>query len=194
MMIKISVIYNELSIDTNAYEIVLKRYINDQMKLAAVKFAEAALQRIPVRTGFVAGAFSILTDLLGSAAKFNPIVSHTRSQLATKFRKSINSKFGVGEYYYPGGGVRILKTPQSGKQFATQPGQIFTQNGATSTFRFNVDITYFQINENVSGYAPTAPWGAFVAGKDAFVKYLRDVAIPGLPKISDFIKRRRVSK
>jgi hypothetical protein len=191
-MPKISVKYDQLEFDSALFQKTLKDYMNHHMKIAASKFAEAAIKRIPIRTGFVAGAFGVLTDLLGSKAKFNPIVSHTRSQLATRFRKGINSKFGAGEYYYPGGGVRILKTPTSGQQFATAPAQIFIQNGFKSTFNFDIDITYFKINENASGHAPTAPWGAFIAGTDAFIKYINEVAVPNLPRIVDFVKKKRI--
>lgn len=159
-----------IEFDSKKYTEAFVAYVEDLMRLAAGEFAKAALARIPVRTGFVAGAFGSLEDLLGTKARLNPIVSTVR------------------EFYYPPGGTKILKTPESGRAFATQGHDIFKREGTTLTFSYDIDITYFKINEASAGFAPTAPWQAFTAGEKAFVDYIEKNLGLKQPDANDYIK------
>lgn len=161
----------------------MRKTIEAESKLAARAFASAALRRIPVRTGFVSGAFGTLTDMVGSVARLNPIVSFIRNVL---HKAGYKRNLVTGEYYR-GLGSKILKTPDSGRQFATPTGQIFQWSGFTYIFTYEVDITYFRINDNVGGHAPTAPWEAFAAGEEAYLAYIEKNVINKLSKVENYI-------
>ena len=182
-----SISYDELEFDSASYTRALGLYIEEQMKQAAVRFANSALARIPVRTGFVAGAFGTLTKLLGRGAGLNPIVAHTMTQLGKRM-----SHRSLAEEYYYGSGSKILKTPTSGRPFATPTDEILRKEGLKFSFNYGVDITYLNINDLTPGHAPTAPWGAFEAGATAFINYM-STALNEFPNIEDYIKVRRVS-
>lgn len=193
----ISISYDTLYVDSESFTRAVREYIEQQMRIAAGKFAAAALVRIPIRTGFVASAIGVLAELLGSNANFNPIVAHARQQIrAGASGRSVTgiSNFASAEYYYPGAGIKIAKTPENAKQFATPPANIIKTEGLKVSFNFEVDITYFRINDNVAGHAPSAPWGAFKAGEQAFLDYMNTTAVQGMPKIIDYIIKKRVTR
>lgn len=179
---KITVTVNQEEIKKDEWMEALKAAIEQEAKVAGKAFAEAALANIPVRTGFVAGSFGPLVQLVGATARFNPIIA-TVSNTLEAHRNPLNP-----EYYYGGGG-KILKTPTSGEQFATQPDEIFKWTDTTFTFKFDIDITYFKINDLVSGFAPSAPWGAFEAGTQAYIHTLVEGLKTNLPKIGLYIKK-----
>lgn len=157
-MFNLKVTLTTYEFDAEAYNKALRVYVEKQSRLAAVEFAKAALARIPIRTGFVAGAFGTLLELLGSNASFNPIVRATIARSP--------------EYYYPGFGGRIEKTPVSGRQFSTPAQEIFKWQGDNFVFTYDIDISYFRINDLSGGFSPTAPWRAFEAGQVAFEQFL----------------------
>jgi hypothetical protein len=174
-------------IDAVAYMEAARAIIKKEALKATSEFANAALSRIPIRTGFVSGAFGTLSDLIGANARFNPIVAAVRKTLSL-FRKSKNvSANGLNEYYY-GAGNKILKTQTSGRQFATQTNNILKWEGDTLVFTYEVDITYFALNDTVGGHSPTAPWGAFVAGQKAFEDYMEEQGLANLPDLDGYIK------
>lgn len=156
--------------DVDGYRRALQKYVEAKTRLAAVEFAQAALARIPIRTGFVAGAFGALVDLLGPNARFNPIVG-----------------FITREFYYGSGG-KILKTPFSGRKFATKEPDVFKWEGTTFVFNYEVDITYFAINDVTGGHAPTAPWGAFAAAKAAFEAAMHNFGVDYNVDFGEFIR------
>ena len=150
-MFEIKVPSVKFQFDVEGFKTDFRAFIVKTAKGAAVEFAKAALSRIPIHTGFVAGSFGTLTDLLGSQGRFNPIVAFTRRI----------------EFY---NGVR--KTPTSGRQFATPDDKIFTWSGDIYQFQFDVDISYYRINDSTSGRSPTAPWNSFIAAQAAFEAYM----------------------
>ena len=176
--------------DVDAYKTELMRNIEIAVKAAAKEFAKAALARIPIRTGFVAGSFGTLSDLLGSAGRFLPIVQFTRRLI--RAAKTFLAKEGLisqgREYYYPESGGKVLKTPESGRQFATQSEDIFKWRDLVFVFTYAVDISYFRINDSIPGHAPTAPWHAFLAAQDAFEQYLTSVGLRFDIRAESFIK------
>ena len=178
---KITLNIKKETFDRDGWLEEVKKVVEQEAQKAGKAFAEAALANIPVRTGFVAGAFGQLVQLVGATAQFNPIVKAVTNTLDSH-RNPLNP-----EYYYGGGG-KVLKTSTSGQQFATQPSEMFKWVDTSYVFKFDIDITYFKINDLVPGFAPSAPWGAFAAGEIAY----RDTVIKGLkaslPKIGVFIK------
>jgi hypothetical protein len=196
---KFSFSYNYLNFDQTGYYVAFKEHLEAQMKEAAGEFAKAALARIPIRTGFVAGAFADLESLLGNSARLNPIAAFIARTIKTA-RTLVQGKstrlgnrrtFVEGEFYYPPGGGRILKSPQTGRQFATPLSDIIIVEENLLRFHFQVDITYFNINDVNPGHSPTAPWGAFEAGKLAFLEHMKTKAFKNVPRIADFIKKTR---
>lgn len=179
--------------DVDSYKKALMTHIEKGVKAAAREFAKTALSRIPVRTGFVAGSFGALTDLLGSGARFLPIVQFTRRiiRAAKSFLADGNNAKGR-EYYYPESGGKVLKTPEAGRQFATTIEDIFKWQDFAFIFTFAVNISYFRINDAVAGHAPTAPWQAFQSGMDAFEKHLETTGLKFDLKLDDFINEVKV--
>lgn len=176
--------------DTEGYNKALRDNIEKQAKLAARKFATVALARIPVRTGFVSGAFSTLTDLVGGGARLNPVIAFTRRVLSAA-RNFLSGQRSAGEYYYPPGGGRVLKSAVSGRQFATPTKDIFSWQGDTFTFKYAIDITYFRVND-ATNTIPSAPWGAFVAAEAAFEAHMQEALINPDVKLESFIKEKRI--
>lgn len=81
--------------------------------------------------------------------------------------------------YYRAGNQRILKTPQSGRAFATPPKNILKEVNFVYTFDFSTSISYFPVHE--------PQWGAFVKGRAFFLQYMRTTGLKNLPKINSFI-------
>jgi hypothetical protein len=191
-MFQIKAQVNTFEFDAVGYTAAMKKYLDKQARLGAREFAREALKRIPIRTGFVAGSFGTLTDLIGSGARFNPIVTFTRKVIsAAKNAFGVRKKPEVGangriEYYYGGGG-KTLKSPTSGRSFATPASDIFKWQGDVLVFTFEVDISYLAVNDNFSGHSPTAPWSAFLAGRAAFEDYMQKVGLLALPKFEDYL-------
>jgi len=181
-MMRLKIEYDLLEFDADAYKNAILAKMKQIMREAAAKFAAAALRRIPVRTGFVAGAFANLANIMGKDAAFHPPTLAIRRQINRSLAQ---------EYYYSSGG-KTLKSPESGQKFATQPSEIIRREGNIFRFRFRVDISYFQIQDTGSGNSPTAPWGAFEAGRDAFLRYMREQGLVQFPELSKFIKKRRI--
>lgn len=197
-MFQINVQATIYELDAAGYTSAMKKYLEQSAKQAAREFAKTALSRIPIRTGFVAGSFGTLTDLLGSGSRFNPIVSVVRGAISKarsflgikKAEVSANNQVE----YYTGHGGKVLKTTVSGRQFATKSEDILKWEGDILIFRYDVDITYFALNDNVGGRSPTAPWGAFAAGQVAFEDYMEKSGLLALPKFEDhLIVKTRIS-
>jgi len=175
IMFQIAVTGVTYEFDVNGWHTAHRLNLMKQVKRAAAAFAQAALLKIPVRTGFVAVAWSTLTDLLGRNARFNPIVPVIHRA-----------------EFYRGGGSKVLKSTTSGRLFATPSDQIFVLQGNELTFDYKVDIDYFRINDSVPGHAPTAPWQAFIEAKVAFeVSLFKDKA-EFETKIEPFLKLKSV--
>ncbi len=171
-MFQLRLIITEYEIDVTAYNRALRAAIEQQMKLAGREFAKAAIVRIPIRSGFAAGAFGTLADLVGDVeARFNPGIQAQR------------------EYYY-GSGSKILKTPANGRLFATPAEQVFKWIGETFVFTYDININYFRSQDVSSGPSPSAPWQAFRAGELAFNNYMETIGVTKLPKISDYVREK----
>src|SRR5436190_12043630 len=111
------------SFDSELFNKAVIKKLEELMREAAKEFAKSALKRIPVRTGFVAGAFGSLVEMLGPTARLNPVVAHINKVLkkhedVKKKSKKRNLRPRV-EFYYPPSGSPVPKTPTSGRQFAT---------------------------------------------------------------------------
>lgn len=189
-MLKISARMEIPEVDHKAYGRALLDHVEKILKGAGREFAKTALLRIPVRTGFVSGSFGNLVDLVGAGARFNPIIVATRRAIANFLSREDQAAGARREYYYPPGGGKILKTPQSGRGFATAKDKIFQRTTTSIIFTFQVDIRYFTINDLVSGHAPTAPWGAFIAGEIAFNQYVEKNLTKDIPRIEEYVRVR----
>lgn len=191
-MLQIKAQVTTYELNAAGYTAAMKKYLDQQARLAAREFAKEALRRIPIRTGFVAGSFGTLTDLLGSGARFNPIVAFTRRVLSAAgklFGRKKKPEVGANGQieYYHGSGGKVLKTPTSGRRFATAAEDIFKWEGDVLIFKYEVDISYFSVNDNFPGHSPTAPWSAFLAGQRAFEDYMNKVGLLALPKFEDYL-------
>lgn len=162
----------------------LKTAVYDAVVKAARKFLLAALPKIPVFTGFAAGALGNLEDVVGRVQN-----GRIRGTLkAVKKGKALQSK---NYYYYPPGGSRVLRDTVSGRKFATKPKDIISQGRLTKAttnarmvFKFGVDISYFN-------YLDENKWHAFAAGRAAFDAELK-LQLQRLPQIGKYFIRREV--
>lgn len=181
--------------DKEKYFQAVKREIQKTFMKAGQKFLLAAIPKIPIWTGFARGAFRNAEDLFGkvTADKTSGFRIRTTQGRGTAGRgggEKITSKFRRGYYYYPPGGGKVLRTPQSGRQFATPTTDIIDITGfslATGRmsfyFRFAVNIKYVDILD-------PAKWGAFKAGGEAFKAYV-DANLK-LPNPIDFTTRKTI--
>lgn len=118
--------------------------------------------------------------------------SATRHLTREVIRNGKRIKVRIGNDFYTGGGGKVLKTPRSGAEFATQPENVFKIVGKVFTFNYSVDIDYFTIQDvkNI-GRSRFAPWKAFEAGDKAFTDYLfRDKVQKIFPAINEFFVKK----
>lgn len=155
---------------------------------AGQKFLLAAIPRIPVWTGFARGAFRNAEDLFGKVSADKTSGFRIRS---SRGGGNKNTTFRRGYYYYPPSGGKILRTPQAGRQFATQTQDILDIEGATLAkgrtafyFRFAVNIKYVDILDPIK-------WGAFKAGSEALKNYINNNI--NLPSPLNFTTRKTVT-
>lgn len=211
----------QVDLDKGRYSAKLNDDIKQQMRMAARAFLNVAVRSIPVRTGFVRGAFRNLAEAAGinqaswvvsdynrSPAKMYLFIMKTlrstsfindakmkKSGMYSFTRKSL-TQAGVQMpiEYYRDGKRRILKTPQSGREFATKRENIIAMDRWVYTFNFEVMISYLNINDVFANpRTPSAPWGAFKAARATFLNYIQSVALNKLPSISSFIVESAVS-
>lgn len=183
--------------DQEAYGRAVRDAIRKCFVKAGQKFLLAAIPKIHIWTGMARGAFRNLEDIVGK-------VTNDAQSGGVRIRTTQNKKAGSGAgrgggeairesyrrgyFYKPPGGTRIERTPQSGRQFATDPLKIIdvggdvTKTGKSSYhFRFQVTITY----------ADTVNWWeAFHTGQDAFEAYVkRNLKLPDPLK---FMTRKQI--
>lgn len=189
--------FDVLNVDKATFTVRLKDYMEAHMKRGAKEFARVAISRIPVRTGFVAGAMGALADLAGYTYQIRPqaFFKKKRSFASGRGRNvrrfDQRRGFAKKEYYYPpGGGQRILKTPLSGRRYATKRDSIIKFAKHVATFEFKVDITYFNISDIQASRSPTSPWRSFELGFAAMQKYLAEkTGTKEFPTLDKFIKK-----
>lgn len=157
-----------------------------EFKRGGKEFARAALARIPVRTGFAAGSFGNLLDLVGSKGA----ISGGLGGALRRFKRS--KTLARKEYYRHASGTRVLKTPTAGRRFATPTGRIIKVSGKRITFNYNVSIIYFRINNFYPSKSPTSPWRAIEAGRDAFNRYMETKGLQNLPNMYDYTTRSKI--
>jgi hypothetical protein len=191
--------------DSKQFLDVLAGGILEQMHKGAASFVRVATASVPVRTGFAVGTFQNILDAIGgtttplainAARRVVPKVrsasrqARLKSVLFPDLKRGINTKKvpKIPVEYYRGSGGKILKTPNSGRQFATPPGEVFKQSGMTFTFTFDIDITYFNINDvNVNKHTPSAPWLSFARGSAFYITYMRQNALMTMYEINDYL-------
>lgn len=245
-MIKFQFTIDVLQFDEEAYIEKMRQNILQQFKIGVGKFYSAAVKRIPVRTGFVRGAFSVLRDIAGTgprapdlgadtttsrekkshkpsektakilrtvgkllersdSSKFSKADSLSPNRRLKRKKQIINRKTGKkeiitikipNEYYYTPNKRKVLKTPSSGRQFATKREQVLKVKDNKFTFVFGVDISYFTAQDlrNI-GRSPTAPWLAIQTGQQAFEKHLANKATLNkmFPEPLDFFQKTFVT-
>lgn len=161
---------------------------------ASQKWLTAVLVKIPVRTGFLAGAFTPMERAIGVAGKstLGRIVSSLRTAFSgSSLQRGLRKRAYIkNEYYYDGGG-KTLKTPTAGIKFATDSSSIFTFIGGKMSVNFEINITYLDINDRYRAI-PSAPWNALAAGNSAFQSYLRD-NVPRMLDINDYLTTQRIT-
>jgi hypothetical protein len=208
----------ELGLDKGRYSQTLDQAIKRQMRLGGREFARVAAAAVPLRTGFARGVFVNVVEGAGISGvppdtpannflnSLRVIRKHGNILFNRKFPE-VSGMFQMNERtlrragaegfkaeFYTGGGGRVLKTPQSGRAFATPPSNIFTANNFVYSFNFQTTITYFNINDFFNNpHTPSSPWGAFEKGRQAFLTYLRTKGLEKLPQVQSFLTETEVN-
>lgn len=183
--------------DAEAYGAAVRDAIRKCFMKAGQKFLLAAIPKVHIWTGMARGAFRNLEDIVGKvtndAQSGNVRIRTTQNKKKGSAAgrgggENIREKFRRGYFYKPPSGNRIERTPQSGRQFATDPLKIFdlggegTKTGNTSYhFRFEINITYADQRNW---------WEAFHEGQDAFEAYVK--ANLKLPDPLKFMTRKTI--
>lgn len=182
--------------DAEEYGRAVREAIRKCFVKAGQKFLLAAIPKIHIWTGMARGAFRNLEDVVGKVT--NDATSGVRIRTTSNKTKgskagrgggeNIREKFRRGYFYQPPGGAKIMRTPQAGRQFATESGKIFdvtgekTKTGNSSYyFRFEVNLTYADQRNW---------WDAFHVGQDAFEAYVK--ANLKLPDPLKFMTRKQI--
>jgi hypothetical protein len=192
---------SKFTLNRSSYTATLDTAIKRQIRQAARAFFKVASESVPVRTGFARGAFTNILEAIGGsgaggsnpAATFiNAVALISQSRFTTG--RGRNRRYNAPTEYYTGSGGRVLKTPDSGKQFATDPTDIFEASEGYYSFNFNIAITYFDINDfHANPRTPSSPWQAFQRGTEAYKEYMETEGLRKLPKVQDFIVTETVS-
>lgn len=181
-----------VELDGDKFIEAVKTSCREALIKAARKFLLAALPKIPIFTGFARGAFGPLEDVVG---RFNAGGAKTGSSINAKAKGHTKATTSIATrpyYYYPKKGERIVRTSISGRPFATQSTDIFSQGRATVAtgqsaifFRFSIDIDYLT-------YLDQNKWHAFEAGHAAFSAELKTQLDVLLPTIGKYLIRKDV--
>lgn len=180
--------------DKKKYEEAVREAIRKVFFKAGQKFLLAAIPKIPIWTGMARGAFRNMEDLVGKvtndAQSGGVRIRTTRSANEKRRGGSRAVDYRKGYYYYPPGGSRVERTPQSGRQFATPSDKITDVVGASLAsgktsyyFRFDINITYYDRFDQ-------AKWGSFKAGSDALEAYIKENL--KLPDPLKFMTRKQI--
>lgn len=165
-----------------------KAAIKLEMRNGAKEFVKAALIRVPVRTGFARGTLLNLADAIGLSASASPVAFKRR--LDKRRLNTINVPLNGQLEYYEG----VPKTPENARQFSTPLNKVFTNNGRTFNFNYEMTVLYYEINDvNSNRYTPSAPWRSFEFGSAAFIDYLERVGLKRLPAITEYIVKKRLT-
>lgn len=152
--------------DKVAYKKALDETVRQTFIKAGQKFLLAAIPRIPIWTGMLRGAFRNLEDLVG---KVESTATGTRIRGTAK-GSSKNTPSNTRSGFYNG----IRRTPQAGRQFATESTKIIDVSGASLAtgrtayyFKFEVNISYFDLLDEKRG------WRIWKAANEAFETYVK---------------------
>ena len=156
-----------------------KKAIALEMRNAARKFVEAALPRVPVRTGFARGTLLNLTDAIGMAAASSPAAFKKKLAKRPKQNSPVN---GLVEYY-----EGVLKTPDAARAFSTPSNRVFTNNGKSWQFNYDNTVLYYEINDE------RLNWRSYQYGTAAFIDYLERTGLQRIPAITDYLIRKKLN-
>lgn len=133
-----------------------------------------------------AARFLVLAAAFKYGQRGRGSLSASSLKKAAKTTKNIHGQLGVPVEYYYGSGGKVLKTVNSGRQFATGANEIITGSRGNYRFNFAVAITYFNLLEasTIKGHGP---WKAFYTASSTAFNWLRTVGVQRLPTIVDFL-------
>jgi hypothetical protein len=154
----------------------LKETLSRQIRQALRAFLRAAIPRIPVDTGESRGSLLHLSRLLRVKNTIKPrrfrTVTVDGKQYTidnTELLKTKNKDTGAAQTFVNGRRSSNLTK-----------NNMFNVNKTTFNFKFKTDILQIDIHDD--------KWGAFKAGRSAFIEYLEEVAPTKMPSIINFIE------
>ncbi len=166
--------------DKDAYMIAVQAHLKNILIKAARLFLLEAIPRIPIRTGFARSAFKNLEDVAGKVS-----LDAQSGGYRIRGTRGGGSDEKKSRIYYQG----VLKTTQSGRQFATPANKIIDIKGASLAkgrmayyFNFKVDITYVDLLDR-------SVWHAFKTGTEAMNRFIKANINKGFPDVGKFLVR-----
>lgn len=195
----------------------LVRAIKTQINMAARAFVRIASASVPVRTGFARGVFRNILEAAGApggrgggtatGGNLGFLQSLRGTNIDASRHPNIKKAFsltkgglkaagarGIPIEYYTGHGGRVLKTPQSGRRFASPPKRIIYEDRNVFVFSFEVLITYFNINDlKKNPRTPSSPWNSYLRGRAFFLQYMATTGLKRLPQVQDFFVEHEIN-
>ena len=163
---RINIYAETLEIDENKYRRQINKILEKEVRQAARAFLRAAIPLIPIDTGMAVGSYLHIGRFLNVAVP-------------------------RGRGPYPGQMIyrhtdrrEFPKSPESGADLSTSPGDAFKNDGRRFRFIFQSKVYHYILND--FGFVH-GPWGSINAGREAFLNYARTTIKSKIPHLRKFI-------
>ena len=146
-----------------------------QLRSAARAFVKAAIVKVPVDTGMARGSFLNIGRFLKIAI---PIPK----------RRTRHKDGSPILYYHRPGSKGIPKTPEAGANLSVYS---FKKLGpGKMNFEFQSKVLHYVLEDRIGIHSQR--WGSFEAGRNAFIKELRNLK-KRLPRVEAFLLKTTIS-
>ena len=181
-MIKVQGFYSRYTVDVTGFTKTTDGIMEIQMRQAAREWLRAVIVKVPVWTGMSRGSLKPLGAFLRVKVPISPVASRKGMGIAAGEKKSSFE---------------------------------FTKENGRYIFRFEENVAHYTVNEyyNANVSSPEVanpdkgkiggtglnlknpgPYGSFKAGGKAWQRYIDANLADKLPKVADFVTRRRTRK
>lgn len=161
-MIKLQWKFPTYKWNSQKFNQTLRTKLTVQVRQAAREFVRAAIVKVPIDTGEAIGTFLPIGRFLNVSI---PILNNHPTE---------------------------KKNPETGSSEEKRLLFTFSSNQYGVYFEIDWQLFHFWFNEFFHHNYPNAqietPWHSMEAGRDAFLEYMRTVAVERLPKLKDFIE------
>lgn len=173
---RISIVIKKIEFDAKGFVTSTFKSLRQQMLQAAAEFVHFAAPNVPVVTGMARGSFLNMLQLLDSNTKRDldqatfgrDLGAYARAGSDRGIPTTAQKRRGNGRYlrYKHTDGEDYRKEPITAKKFTTSRGQIITRLGEEISFKYDIDVRYFNYMDESNPY--TDSWQSIRRGKEAF--------------------------